>query len=997
MTTLHGSSWDTAASPDQLRQAHLAEWVSGSAVDPQLAAANLQTIAGADVLQALAGTRLEQLGGWAQQYATGSVQRLLQPLEPVAAAGGWWCSGLDPLADWRPMGWGCFKPDQPRWDAERSRARKYEHPLGESARLFVLRVPAAVARRIARRHQLIAPPEVLADVTGADGAFWRWVRRDHRLPIVITEGAKKAAALLTAGLVAVALPGIWNGAVRSVSGHRRLHPDLEALGVDRRSWRVLFDWSASRTGRRDVARAARRQGWLLQRAGAATVLLGCCPGPAKGADDFLAAGGKVTDLLAGLAPLAPLPVLPRLRSADQLVAAGQFIGEAITLPTADDQPLVAISAPMGAGKTRAIAAHLAPLMAAGVRVVLITHRRSLCASLAAELDLPWGDDAAPGSDLRQRGVALCIDSLCPGSGLRINPADWRGCIVVMDEATAVLAHALMGTATAVAQRRPVVLQTLQQLLSAASQTLIADAQLDDPTLEAIETATGHRAWLIRSTHRPAAGRQLMVLEHRDQWRGIFRQHLEQRRRLWVAVTAKTGPNGAEALALAAMQHWPEARILVVDSDTVADPLHPASQLAADPNGIASQFDLVIATPAIAAGLSVDQLPGHFHAVMVAAGGTTDANAVAQAAARVRDDCPRIVYAPARSPGNALRLGCGSSDPDQILSHLGDHAALVGQLLTAGGYRIGAPVTGPWLPLWAKLAGQQNAISNSYRATVTGLLQREGYRITTSTDDAEQQQRTAGAELADDLEAIAAEAQQLADAAIAAAPLLSDQEAQRLERKRHRSPADRAALQRYRIAQRWQLADAPPTPELLEADRNGALEALRFRWQLTSTAGRQQAAQQDLIRAQQLSSTATHWQPDLLRQQQGPRLQVADALGLASWLSRSDWFTADDPQLQALHDQMTRCSRAVAEVLGITAHTAGGNSRLQTRWATTTLRRLLALVGYRLEAQRSMINGRRAWRYRLTPLELPAGCSEQRLQQHWAQMGAQQSPFREGRA
>ena len=109
-----GSGWDAAQGPDTTAAHHLSEWVTGSAVDPALAAANVQSLRGWPVLEALAGDRLEQLGGWAQQYATGPVARLLEPLEPIAAAGGWWCSGLDPLADWAPMGWGCFKSDAPR-------------------------------------------------------------------------------------------------------------------------------------------------------------------------------------------------------------------------------------------------------------------------------------------------------------------------------------------------------------------------------------------------------------------------------------------------------------------------------------------------------------------------------------------------------------------------------------------------------------------------------------------------------------------------------------------------------------------------------------------------------------------------------------------------------------------------------------------------------------------------------------------------------------------
>jgi hypothetical protein len=156
-----GSSWDAAQGPDVAAPHHLGEWVTGSAVHPALAAANVATLQGAPALEALAGDRLEQLGGWAKQYATGPVARLLRPLEPIAAAGGWWCSGLDPLAIetadrchlpfTRPMGWGCFKPDRPRIEArdgKGARARKYEHPIGAPARSFWLRVPAAVVKKI---------------------------------------------------------------------------------------------------------------------------------------------------------------------------------------------------------------------------------------------------------------------------------------------------------------------------------------------------------------------------------------------------------------------------------------------------------------------------------------------------------------------------------------------------------------------------------------------------------------------------------------------------------------------------------------------------------------------------------------------------------------------------------------------------------------------------------------------------------------------------------
>ncbi|MFM6202318.1 MAG: DUF3854 domain-containing protein, partial [Dolichospermum sp.] len=42
-------------------------------------------------------------------------------------------------------------------------------------------------------------------------SFWEWVKDHPQIPVTITEGAKKAAALLSCGIVAIGLPGINNG------------------------------------------------------------------------------------------------------------------------------------------------------------------------------------------------------------------------------------------------------------------------------------------------------------------------------------------------------------------------------------------------------------------------------------------------------------------------------------------------------------------------------------------------------------------------------------------------------------------------------------------------------------------------------------------------------------------------------------------------------------------------------------------------------------------
>jgi len=976
-----GSSWDAAQGPDTTAAHHLGEWVTGSAVHPALAAANLATLQGAPALEALAGDRLEQLGGWAQQYATGPVARLLRPLEPIAAAGGWWCSGLDPLADWAPMGWGCFKPDRPRIesrDGKGPRARKYEHPIATPARSFWLRVPAAVAQLVADRFAVVLPAAVAADGDGSAGAFWRWWAQTPALPLLLTEGAKKAAALLSAGVPAVALPGIWNGAPKNPDGRPTLLPELAAVPLKGRPVSVLFDYSDSERARRDVAAASRRLGRLLERAGAGPVLLGVCPGPHKGADDALAAGVSFEQLAAQLEPLAAaaaVPVVPYLRRPDRIAPAGQWLGVACPIPTAADARLVALSAPMGSGKTEAIAAALAPLLAVGVRVVLISHRRSLCAALADRLGLPWGEDAAPDSDLRQQGVALCVDSLCPGSGLRISPGDWRGCVVVVDEVCAVLAHALNGTGTAIATRRPAVLETLAALLAGASQVIAADAQLSEPVLQALEAATGADALLIASEHRPATGRRLVMHPTRDSWRAELVAQLQARRRLWIATTAaKPGAaNAAQNLGLLTLQHWPTARVLVVDADTVADENHDAARLAGDPDGIAAAYDVVIASPAVAAGLSVT-LRGWFDAVMVAAGGTTDPDAVAQASARVRDDCPRHLYCPERSPGNHLTTGSGDTDPAQLLRRLGEHEAATVTQLVAAGADLERGTVGPWLPLWARLGAARNGQRLAYRSTVRALLEREGYDATEAAPLVGDAVAVADA-ASDALKAIATEAQTAADAAVIAAEPLTAAEARELARKRKRSPTERAQLARHRVAEAWGLGADAPTPELLEADREGLSRRARMGWILRNVEARQLVAQHDQTAAAALAPDRRPWAPDLCREAIGPKVTAADALALPSWLERGErgeWFTAADAQLVALQITATAHGASLRQVLGV-----GPGKR-----AISTLRALLALAGHRLKAKRSREDGARAWRYRVVAEALPDGADPGRLLAAW---------------
>ncbi len=965
-----GSAWDVATGPEGLRPHHLADWVEGSAVAPELAAANLLSISGPTVLEALAGDRLDQLGGHASQYATGAAARLLRPLEPLAESGGWWCSGLDPLADWAPMAWGCFKPDAPRWDQDKEARRKYEHPIKVAARAFWLRVPAAIAPRAADRFGLALPPAVATDAGGSAGAFWRWWAKTPALPLLLTEGAKKAAALLSIGVPAVALSGIWNGAPKGPNGRPALLPELAALPLKGREVWILFD--ASDKAEPAEPLAADRLGRLLAAAGA-VVRVGIVPGThGKGADDHLAAGGGWEALAAALLPLGPRPVLPTLRAADQTAPAGRWLGDACPFPSPEVAPLVVVQAPMGCGKTEALAAALAPLAADGVAVLMPSHRKALGQAAAERVGVPWCP--APRSDERLQGAAGCWDSWCPDSGLRISGHGWSGGAMALDEWPQGCEHLLLSTGTALAKRRGSVLRTAADQLPRMRQTVALDAQMPDWAVRLLERLTGRRAYVIRSEHRPMLGRPLYCPEgfktpkaaadaFRAQWAQLVADGAPFL--CWTSAQKAGSKNAPQTLAALHRQRVPGARVEVIDSTTS----ETAARLAADPDGFAAGLDALYVSPSISSGVSfASWRPA---AVIALAGGRIAPEHAAQALARVRcPEVPAYLFAPERCPGAALRVGSGATDPADLIRHL---RAVADPLL--GALEEG-DAEGAWLEAWAELGAHRNRQRFAYRATIAGLLEREGWELQAPGPEP---CPAAGAQATADLATIAEAAQEAEDAALINAPTLSDQEAAELARRRRKlEPTERAALDRHRLAAAWGLEGAPPSQALLDADRDGLRDRLRLGFLLTSPEALALIPAHDRAAIAALDAAGRPFAPDRLRVALAPRITALLALGVPALLERfaaGETIAGTDPAVVALHAAATAHRAQLAAAAGVSPGVK----------ATGTLRALLAAVGWRLE-RAGRINTRGADRdaltYRAQGVALPEGVEAQALAAAW---------------
>jgi Domain of unknown function (DUF3854) len=207
--------------------------------------------------------------------------------------GGWWCNGIDPLDDYNPMMWGCFKPDKPRRDRNKiHKYIKYEHPYKEPTRAFFLQVPLKTWRLVSRYSGIDIPYEDLENPQG----FWHWVWR-RNVPVVIVEGVKKAACLLTIGYAAIAIPGVNSGyrtpkdEFGNIIGKPNLVTDLKHFATPDRQVNICFDRDRKPETVQHVRTAIKRMGKLLSIEKCKVKVIEL-PGPHKGVDDFVFAQGE---------------------------------------------------------------------------------------------------------------------------------------------------------------------------------------------------------------------------------------------------------------------------------------------------------------------------------------------------------------------------------------------------------------------------------------------------------------------------------------------------------------------------------------------------------------------------------------------------------------------------------------------------------------------------------------------------------------------------------
>ena len=815
----------------------------------------------------------------------------------------------------------------------------------------------------------IAPGESLnppLQTQNVSGEFWQWLIAHPEIPLCITEGAKKAGALLTACYAAIALPGVFGGyrVPRDEQGNRigksRLIPQLLKLATPGRTIYIAFDQDTKPSTIKAVNAAIRQLGYLLTQKGCSVKIISWHPNQGKGVDDLIA-NHTQTAFDEAYQTAVPLDTwkaqsLTGLTYPPTIQINRRYLGE-LSIP--EDAKLIGIKSPKGTGKTQWLETIVKEAIKRQKWVLVIGHRVRLVEALCQRFGLNYVTQIQDTETGARLGYGLCVDSLHPTSQAGFEAVNWSDGVVIIDEVEQVLWHGL--DSDTCSSNRVAILKSLktlmQNVLGDEGQVYVADADLSDVSIDYLISLSGvpQHPYIIHNAWKPSEAESWRVNYYPERKPERLIQDLERHiaagGKPFVCLSAqKRGSQwGTCTLEAYLRSRFPEAKILRIDSESLTEPTHPAYGSMRDLDGVLSQYDIVLASPVIETGVSIE-LQGHFTSVWGIAIGVQSENSVRQALGRVRENLPRFLWV---ASCGFNRVGNGSTSIPALLTSGRRLTQLNIRLLQQSDFDalddIETGFQAESLLCWARMAVRHNASMFQYRESVLAALRGEGHQVVEASeeemgggDSVSSISQTPGKIEPDSLTAaIAAVKDQNYQAeclAIARAKNLSDHQYNTGQKRLVKTLAQRRAIRKYELKQRYRI---PVTAQLVAKDDDGWYQKLLLHYFLTL--GRDHLAQRDAAMARRLIELGggSIFLPDFNRSQLGAAVGTLELLGVPVLLSdRGRELRGTDEDLQAMARLALSNRASIKTTLGI------GLARNAT--PIRIVRRLLDKIGYGLQ-------------------------------------------------
>lgn len=877
-------------------------------------------------------------------------RHLLRKYENLSL-GGWTCKSVEPLTG-ELMDFGQFKADVPRKQIynkngkklEKAKPIKYENKPKYPARALFPSIPYKVWLNFAHKYEDFNNLAIYSN-------FWEWLALNPDIPIIITEGVKKALSLLSLGYPAIALTGVNMGFRRNCKGKKELIPDLQLFNQKRynkqRTIYIAFD---NESEKEKINRVEKMTFALASLFGKARIIEWRDLGQYKGIDDLIGSLENPQEQIEEIINKSKSfefwanQYLFNSREGD-LNINSQYLTQSIhQLP---ERKLIALKSVQNTGKTELLVNQVQRNKLEGRQTLVLTHRESLGKALATRFNLAYRTDEKVNT--QGFGIALCVDSLFPKTS-GIQPEDWIDCDIIIDEVEQVLEH-LINSKTEISKVRPKVLNTFIQLLENASRVIIADADISNTSIKFFEGLLDCECQLIENKYK-YQGRNYFSYPTAQALTGFLIDAIGENQKIFVTTSSqkRSSTYGSIALENLITNRFPDKKILRVDSESISDPNHEAFRsLNGYSNGyeqdiklnqIISQYDIVIASPSIETGVSIN-IKNHFDLVISFSSGNIQPHNFIQHTWRLRDSIDRHFFAPKTGIGYA---GNGSSSPNQLLDFEDRKIRKNIACLSNFDHSLILSDSSPFFSLlWAKLCARKNASNKCYREITHHLIEQQGHQL----EILEGYYEFSKDELKENKEELIMNHH----LELLNAPELSSEQVKRLKDTKELTKTQSVHLQAHLIKEKY----GHINEEILEADEENYYPQLKLWYFLT--VGDCFAEKKDLKIVEQKAEHNNHsiflW--DFNKGINSLKLKILNQIGIFDLLDEAmaGGINQTCDSIQHIWEQANQNKEAVKMGLGITV----GQSCM------VFFKKLFALIGYKLKRTKILsIDGKRVHNY-----------------------------------
>lgn len=489
------------------------------------------------------------------------------------------------------------------------------------------------------------------------------------------------------------------------------------------------------------------------------------------------------------AALAPVSLSPEGKARHRV----ERVSELPTLAPDDYHGVILVKAPMAAGKTQRIGQPLAQhAIATGHPFLGICHRRSLVREMANRLTLTHYGDADAGAS---KALATCLPSICRQDHA---PIIDRAHTVFIDEIAQTLDFLESRVCRGGGATNRDVYERLRRIVAEAECLVVADAGLNDRVLQFLEACRPGETFRIIEVPAPTKAGITATFAHGHEDGpahviGACLEELANKGRVWIACETKYRARALEELFT---QHDPDKQVLAIHADNSGNKRQ--RDFMANPDTESLAYDVVIASPVISSGISIEHkdIPKHF--TLGAFMGSGNSITPADAAQMLR----RVRYLTRFAIGLTSNTSVGQQHPDAILKAAETAARIEGKA---------APAT-DFDALVADIrAGHDNAKSD-FAAGLLWQLEASGWELT-RTDATNTESLVA-------LRAASENARQRHIDALLVAPILSEWEAQVLSSNHRRGELQNLSLEAHRMRQSLGLVGQPLNEEAIEFWNDG---------------------------------------------------------------------------------------------------------------------------------------------------------------------------------